>query len=696
MKSNNKEIKNLILEENALDENEKRVVSPIIDFFLQSSVMDVSSWDLETYKKYISFNKQNIIKNPRNIENLDEATSLFIKYIKEKKDIYIITDNDLDGSSANAMAKAVKLYLARRYKKKDIFNVQFAYGMNHGISFQQIDDLMEGDQKEILVITADNGINNREEIIQINNKYPNIKIIITDHHTANKEDHVFDIVDFVINPEAIALDTKSHITELKLNEETTVKTSISGAHTFALLLLNMLDKMKIKNLQLQEEIILIALFSDIGDIINYHLDVHNEITYNMKNFQTKMYMFQHHIDNLSYFDQVPNKNHKDKMRDYFKENITLFNSVRRLNSLLMSINEFSDNDNALEKWFQEHFALDIDTITINQDNLKEFIVKTNDRAKHILEYFGEPLDKKYNFYSYIKSIVPYVLFSNNSLKTEEDKVFIEEIMDIINDLNQLKKVLRLHIVNNELYTTYKKDNFEIYVSNIGSILREILSIQVFIETKSNIPYLNLAVNSTKTEVKGSLRSPSFYPFKHLLLDDKRVEDIKNKHNINIKIMGHTEAAGILFTKTDESNITEQDIFAMFDDIMPILDEEMIKVEKDKVEKIVDMDIHDLANMDVTKLQNVINNYLYIGHHPFFEMPMFQLKLKDLEDLTNSKFTMSISKKGNKFLNKKHKNLSFMYYGDEDRLKDPETIFKTTFSIKYNVKTRSFYIELNLN
>jgi len=694
MNKNQEEIKNFIINENELTEEEKKVIEPLIDNFLEQSVMDINKWNLEIYKKYIRFHKQQIIKNKRNIEKLDEATNLFLKYIKNNKEIYIITDNDLDGTAANAMGKAVKLFVKRKYKKENLFNVQFAYGLSHGISFQQIDDIFNGEQKDALIITADNGINNREEIIQIKEKYPLLKIIITDHHTANEDDNVFDLVNYVINPEAIELNKRSKITELEIDGQI-FSTSISGAHTFALLLINVLEKLKIKNQLLKEEILLIALFSDIGDIINYHLDIHNEIVYNFKNFQQKMYIFQHHIDNLNFFEQVPNKNHIDKMRDYFKESITTFNSVRRLNSLLMSVNNF-DKEITMEEWFEENFKLNVNEIMINQDTLKEFIIKTNKRAKEILEYFNEPLQEKYNFYSYIKNVVPYALLSNNTLKTEEDKVYIDEIMDIINDLNQLKKILRLHIVENNLYKTYKKDNIEIYVSGIGSILREILSIQVFIEAKKNIPYLNIAINKEKTEVKGSLRSPSFFPFKYLLLEDERVNKIKKEMELNIKILGHTEAAGIIFTKNDETEITEEYVFDFFDKILPIIDEKMKEVEHLKKEAVIYIDIEKLSKIDTNKFQKILNNYLYIGQHPSFLIPSIKVKTKDLKKLFGNNFKMSTSKKGNKFLNKKINNLAIMYFGEEDRFNNEEEEFIGSFLMKYNAKERKFFIELNLN
>jgi single-stranded DNA-specific DHH superfamily exonuclease len=694
MNKNQEEIKNFIINENELTEEEKKVIEPLIDNFLEQSVMDINKWNLEIYKKYIRFHKQQIIKNKRNIEKLDEATNLFLKYIKNNKEIYIITDNDLDGTAANAMGKAVKLFVKRKYKKENLFNVQFAYGLSHGISFQQIDDIFNGEQKDALIITADNGINNREEIIQIKEKYPLLKIIITDHHTANEDDNVFDLVNYVINPEAIELNKRSKITELEIDGQM-FSTSISGAHTFALLLINVLEKLKIKNQLLKEEILLIALFSDIGDIINYHLDIHNEIVYNFKNFQQKMYIFQHHIDNLNFFEQVPNKNHIDKMRDYFKESITTFNSVRRLNSLLMSVNNF-DKEITMEEWFEENFKLNVNEIMINQDTLKEFIIKTNKRAKEILEYFNEPLQEKYNFYSYIKNVVPYALLSNNTLKTEEDKVYIDEIMDIINDLNQLKKILRLHIVENNLYKTYKKDNIEIYVSGIGSILREILSIQVFIEAKKNIPYLNIAINKEKTEVKGSLRSPSFFPFKYLLLEDERVNKIKKEMELNIKILGHTEAAGIIFTKNDETEITEEYVFDFFDKILPIIDEKMKEVEHLKKEAVIYIDIEKLSKIDTNKFQKILNNYLYIGQHPSFLIPSIKVKTKDLKKLFGNNFKMSTSKKGNKFLNKKINNLAIMYFGEEDRFNNEEEEFIGSFLMKYNAKERKFFIELNLN
>jgi len=695
MISEKKKIIDFILKENKIEnQKEKEFFIKIIESFLKNNIMDINEWDLNTYKKYINFGKKIIIKNENKIENLEKATELFLEYIKKKKKIFIITDNDLDGSSANAIAKAVKLFVKRKYKKEDLFEIQFAYGTSHGLSFKQIEDLMGDNAKEdFLIITADNGINNREEIEKIKEKYKNIKIIITDHHKANEEDHVFDIVDYVINPEAIELNKVSEMTKLKINEDKEVKTSISGAHTFAVLLLKLLEKLKIKNALLEEEIKLICLFSDVGDMINYHLDIHNEIRFNFNNFESKMYIFKNTIEmnNQSFFNKIPQRYNKEKMREYFREITTLFNSVRRLNSLLMSINDFKNEDD-LEKWFKTNFNLNVEDIVINQHNLKDFIIKTNKKAEAILEYFGESTHEKYNFYSYIKNIVPYVLLSDNSLKEEKDKIYLEEIMDIIRDLNTLKKELRKHIIEKELYTTYKKEYLEIYFSDIGSILREILSIQVFIEAKRNIPYLNLAINKEENEIKGSFRTPHFFNLKRLLLTDEKILKIKEDLNLEYKILGHDEAAGISFKKKDSSLIKKEDINNFFEKIYKILEKEYEKtyIEEDKIE----INLKELMEVNPDKLQKVINHYLYVGVHPFFKDLQYIVKTEEMKEILNVKnLKMDISKKGNKYFSKKAGNITFLYYGEEEGLKKEE--LGAQLSLKYDNQIKKWTIQIDL-
>lgn len=120
------------------------------------------------------------------IKNLSKATSLISNALKADKPILFITDADNDGSlSQSVLIEFLKLLPA---EKKSLIHIEYAQpiGAAHGITYEIIEKSTEsrewGKDKDFLIVTADNGINNREEQEKIMSTWKNAKLIVSDHH----------------------------------------------------------------------------------------------------------------------------------------------------------------------------------------------------------------------------------------------------------------------------------------------------------------------------------------------------------------------------------------------------------------------------------------------------------------------------------------------------------------------------------
>ena len=138
------------------------------------------------------------------IPNLGKASEKVADYINGGNKILFLTDNDNDGSSAQAVLTEFKRLYRPDVRQRML--VEFAQPISdvRGIGLDMIDLLADhhnlGQDEKFLIVTADNGINNRDEVIKIRNKYPNAEIIITDHHLPTEDVVVENDAVTIFNP----------------------------------------------------------------------------------------------------------------------------------------------------------------------------------------------------------------------------------------------------------------------------------------------------------------------------------------------------------------------------------------------------------------------------------------------------------------------------------------------------------------
>lgn len=120
-----------------------------------------------------------IIDNPVDIKNISIAANFLIQILKEKRDIYIFADYDVDGLTSGYIMKS----FLQCFKdiSVEVYYPQRAEGYGLSISFcEKLIQKYKNKNLKPLIITVDNGITKKEEVRLL--RQNNFEALITDHH----------------------------------------------------------------------------------------------------------------------------------------------------------------------------------------------------------------------------------------------------------------------------------------------------------------------------------------------------------------------------------------------------------------------------------------------------------------------------------------------------------------------------------
>lgn len=167
----------------------------------------------------------------RNIHNLAAASDHIRQSLENGVPVLFVTDNDNDGSLAQAVLMEFVACLPEHQQK--LVHVEYAQpigasrGLTHEVTQLAVEARDWAADQPFTLVTADNGINNRHEVERIQASYPNAFVIITDHHLPNA-----DVVQE--NGRALVFNPKYQPTPYFQRK------NISGANTLGVLLTNVL------------------------------------------------------------------------------------------------------------------------------------------------------------------------------------------------------------------------------------------------------------------------------------------------------------------------------------------------------------------------------------------------------------------------------------------------------------------------
>lgn len=525
-----KEFRSLIKRAVLLNPSETALFDTIPDILLER-ILDKNFNDnmalaervlLNKYNEIDKLDRPNLDQKKRNIKHLDAATQKILSYLMAGKKVMFLTDNDNDGS----MAQAVFLEFFNALPKEVQSNVQRAYaqpiGASRGLNIENVEVLMDfhgwGSTEEVLVVTADIGINNRVEQDKILAAYPNMELVVTDHHLP-VEQHVVqpNARTVVFNPQYQPTDFFKH-------------KNISGADTLAVLLKEVLTSWRSMDPQFKpadydrvlDNISEIATWSNLLDyveadivdmplrpyIIKKALDLRSLM--NVSNSMGPLVT----LDWLDSDWQQLNKEAPELDIEFLK---TRINEVKGLNLFAQKLLSFHSIYGSTSSFNPKDFYSLLAEVVDDEDALFEtpnpnYIAQLR---PHIFRVSA--IDNKFVFFDMLK----------------------DQMVSVYEDLRKIEKEIVRHLQKADLLVSIKSANSTtVYPksSHLTRIFSRKLLNKIYNEENNGF-YLTLD-KTVSNEYSGSMRA--LYPI-HEILADK--EDLENQLNVNIEVLGHSKAAG---------------------------------------------------------------------------------------------------------------------------------------------------------
>jgi len=497
---------------------------------------------------YSYYKRQN--KTRTNNNSIKDKSSKVIIENLDKKNVLIV-DNDNDGSSAFAIGNLYKNTfndnnLTIEYSK-DTIDVR-------GCNYNHIKELIENKKldKDGVVITADNGSNNIEEYKKIFKEFPNLKMIITDHHEVEEKSFEF----YKNNPNIELINGAYHVNEdySKIKE---LKYNISGATTLMDLFLN-LQEQKIYPYEINEEQLnkFKKEMKNISDMANLMDMVAVEYTV-LDESQSK------DINNISnQLNSIPN----------IKKYVENFSVNEKINNYILNFNfliEFIDKDNKIEE-------LENLKSKYSNNDVNFFLKNINRLRPLVIEYYNK-INKNY----------------------KEHRIL--DLMKMI--LKETKEVEK------ELITEFKNNN------NFNHFVKDTIHFQVFDDKMSNKFYKKVNIPQNKEfTVAGFVKNNTYYGSLRSVKGYSKyiTKEMVNKYQI--KIQGHQNAAGFRMENYSEEKINKF-LEELENSIKVVLkEEEEISSEVKNIYSINELKSHSIMMDKLETNSNIKNHkeYLYIS------------------------------------------------------------------------------------
>jgi hypothetical protein len=497
---------------------------------------------LNQFKKIEEIDGLRVEAQQKKIHNLENATNLVMEAISEKHPVLFITDFDNDGSLAQAI---INEYLKVDLEASETMHVEYAQTVNgnsnRGFTVDLVEKIIQhkkiDPQSDFLIITADNGINSREEQMKIHAKFPHATILVTDHHNPDPE--------MVIEENGHAMIFNPHYKPTEFYQ----KVNISGATTVGVLLKNVL----------QERFTPIELST-----------------------------YKKNIDNINKLSKVSNlldyveTDPADKPeKDYVITKFLQLQPLLNINNSISKIITGEISTQAVQAIQQKIPQLDASLLYDEaknihiQNQVAKILLyiyaqhKNNDKltAENFNDFFINELNNAYHYENfdninpnYIEQLRPLIFgLSADDEKNEFLDALNEKMIDVFEHIKVSEKNMAVALRDGEVITKSKLENSVIAYTDphILSIFNRKFLNKVYNDEN---PGFTLTLDSIgKGKVSGSFRS--LYNISDILKDKASLEA---KLNVKIETPGHEKAAGFILKSLDPNNqpITEQTIEAV--------------------------------------------------------------------------------------------------------------------------------------
>lgn len=486
---------------------------------------------LNQFKKIEEIDGARVEAQQKKIHNLENATNLVMEAISDKQPILFITDFDNDGSLAQAI---INEYLKVDIEASETMHVEYAQTVNgnsnRGFTVDLVDKIVQhkklNPNGNFLIITADNGINSREEQMKIHAKFPHATILVTDHHNPDPE--------MVIEENGHAIIFNPHYKPTEFFQ----KVNISGATTIGVLLKNVLNE-RLTPLEL-------STYKKNIDNINKLSKISNL---------------------LDYVETDP----ADKPeKDYIITKFLQLQPLLNINNSISKIITGEISTQAVQAIQQKIPQLDANLLYDEarnihiQNQVAKILLhiyaqhKNNDKltAENFQEYFINELNNVYHYENfdninpnYIEQLRPLIFgLSADDEKTEFLDALNEKMIDVFENIKVSERNMAVALREGEVITKSKLEHSVIAYTDphILSIFNRKFLNKVYNDEN---PGFSLTLdNIGKGKVSGSFRS--LYNISEILKDKATLEQ---QLQVKIETPGHEKAAGFILKSLDPEN-----------------------------------------------------------------------------------------------------------------------------------------------
>ena len=544
---------------------------------------DVSLAEKILFNQFKEIDRSDLDLNISKIKNYKGSINRVKDYLDTQKPIVVFTDNDNDGSLAQAVLLEFKRLLPEQTKNVHIVYCQTINGNStRGFTVDLLEKWAEENeitnQDDFLMMTADNGINSLVEQKKIEERFPNAKLVITDHHLPEKGLSVVDTENtFVFNP-------KFKTTKGFKNK------NISGAHTLGVLLepivkelapkaelrnlrnlfyvSNMLDWVQTDIRHKPLESYLIEQFQEIGPLLNINSSIAKIITSKEPDVL---------LDKI--FEKLPELDRERISKEITNmrlENVTaakllhvkakLDQDMKAERDLLTIPDSSSDLENDDDEIQTENLEdeLNKEFTTSHFSNYQDFIThkvqSLFDQDKFLKDYMDTIIsDEKFSHFNenYIEQLRPYIYhYTANGNKSEYEVHLLDSMKEVFHRLKRYERNIIEEFRRHDILDKIKLENVT-FISpkfpEMNSLFTRRFMGRVFNE--ENRGFLAFFDGANKTRLMGSCRTLVDLP--EILASKKGLPE-----HLELTFQGHHRAAGFYIERKDGSELTKTDLMTV--------------------------------------------------------------------------------------------------------------------------------------
>lgn len=505
---------------------------------------------LNRYSEIDRIDRVRLDQEKQSIHNLHRAALTVVKALIQQTPVLFITDNDNDGSLAQAIL--IEFLKCLPSDVQELIHIEYAQpiGVTRGINYEIVEKATENrgwnEQTKFLMVSADNGINNREEQKRIAERWSQASLIITDHHMPDPELVIEE------NEKTLIFNPKYNPTEYFK------KKNISGANTLGVLLKAVVKEFMLNTTPIgkdatisREQAQAMGNMDEIGQWANL-LDYANSSIADMPN---RPYVVEKAL----------------KLRPLLNVSTSMSNLItgRFDDADVQKIIELSNQahvkfgqEGLSENWLQERIK-DVQTLNIFAHKLLNLYERTKGlehaftEKDFYIELSKQLVESEHLYHSinpnYIEQLRP-IIFNLSAIDNKDifQTLLSDTMIQVFDELkaqeNQILEGLRTVL----LLRQDKRPNSTILYP-LDQVITKVFNRKLLAKGyNDSLNGFTVVFNDyDNREAKGSMRSQ--YDISELLLNK---EVIEKKLNIQINHQGHERAAGF-FIRSTKGNLTEE-------------------------------------------------------------------------------------------------------------------------------------------